>query len=376
MKRFILLSLCLFVAVGVLLLNEERAGSVVTGPCSNCHTMHDSQNGQQVTTGGPYMYLLKGDCIWCHSGASGQLSTAGAPIVYHTSDPTSTGPGATLAGGDFYWVASAGGADDAKGHNVAGLAGPDGNIVTNPPPGYNIANSPYNRGNWLSSQTQVTCAGSTGNIITGCHGDPNTGAFGGHHLNVTGGSDVITGTTVYNSYRFLYGIYGYEDADWQWTASPTDHNEYFGVNGNQNNNNPHTISSFCSQCHGNFHQGTGQGGAYGTGSPWYRHPTDYVLPGTGEYANYNPDNGNVYNIVVPVARPAIPTTAQGPSDVVNPGDDTTRQGAIVMCLSCHRVHGSEYDDILRFNYAAISAGTGNADVGCFVCHTSKNADNP
>ncbi len=373
MKRFILLSLCLFVAVGVvLLLGQERANSVVTGPCSNCHTMHDSQNGAQVTTGGPYQYLLKGDCLWCHSG-TGQNSSAGAPIVFHTTNPTQTGPGSTHAGGDFYWV-NAG--SDAKGHNVAGLAAADANIGTNPPPGYNPANSPYNRGNWASSQTQVTCAGSTGAIITGCHGVPTTGAFGGHHLNVTGGSDVITGTAVYNSYRFLNGIIGYEDADRQWSATNADHNEYHGVNGNNGNTTPSTISSFCAQCHGNFHQDTGANDGYGTSSPWYRHPTDYVLPNSGEYANYNPDNGNTYNIVVPVARPVIPDTATGPSATVTPGNTTSPTGAIVMCLSCHRAHGSEYDDILRFDYSAINAGNGTADVGCFVCHTSKNADNP
>lgn len=372
MKRFILLSLCLLVAAGVLvLLGQERAGSAVTGPCSNCHTMHDSQNGAQVTTGGPYAYLLKGDCLWCHSGATGELSPAGAPIVFHTTAPSGTGPGATLAGGDFYWV-NAG--SDPKGHNVPGVAGPDSLIGTNPPPGYNTAKSPYNRGNWTSSTTQVTCAGSTGAIITGCHGVPTTGAFGGHHLNVTGGSDVINGTAVYNSYRFLNGILGYEDADWQWTATNADHNEYKGVNGNNNYTDKSTISSFCGQCHGNFHQETGASGSYGTGSPWYRHPTDYVLPNSGEYANYNPDNGGTYNIVVPVARPAIPTTATGSSATVTPGDASSTTGAIVMCLSCHRVHGSEFDDILRFDYSLINAGNGTQDIGCFVCHTSKNAD--
>ena len=72
----------------------------------------------------------------------------------------------------------------------------------------------------------------------------------------------------------------------------------------------------------------------------------------------------------PVARPTVPATSS--STVVAGGAGDT--GAIVMCLSCHRAHGSPENDLLRWDYSSIQAGTGTNDNGCFVCHTTKNND--
>src|SRR4030043_1086440 len=107
----------------------------ISGVCSNCHTMHNSQNGigeVQTYSGGiittgvitPQPNLLKADCIACHAGPTGEKN-GDAPIVVHTTNanPTLQGGGYTLAGGDFYWVATGLAATDSKGHNVAGLAG-------------------------------------------------------------------------------------------------------------------------------------------------------------------------------------------------------------------------------------------------------------
>jgi predicted CXXCH cytochrome family protein len=55
-----------------------------------------------------------------------------------------------------------------------------------------------------------------------------------------------------------------------------------------------------------------------------------------------------------------------------------RQGqnsqGIVLCLSCHRAHGSAHDDLLRWDYAGMQAGTTGAEAGsgCFICHTTKD----
>ena len=74
-----------------------------------------------------------------------------------------------------------------------------------------------------------------------------------------------------------------------------------------------------------------------------------------------------YNPVSPVARPGGFAWASGtPSGEVAPGTD------MVMCLSCHRPHGSRYADLLRWDYSAMDAGGGGSDVGCFYCHTTKN----
>lgn len=351
----------------------------ISGVCSNCHTMHNSQNGLgevqtysggSITTGvtTPQQYLLKADCIACHTGATGQTNSFGAPIVVHTTVPSGQGGTYTLAGGDFCWVATGIGTPvDSKGHNVSGLAAADLSILpANTPPGWDAnATSGFAFGQvgstWASNQ--LTCAGTYG-----CHGMHNaTGITGAHHGN-TGLTATQAGTvgtpptTVGSSYRFLGGISGLEQSQWNWNESASSHNEYFGANdtalrGSAGNvyGNKDTISFSCAECHGFFHSyidDTTQG------SPWLRHPTDIALKGTGEYTNYT-----AYSTQAPVARDTVVSSM---SATVTPGDD------IVMCLSCHRAHGSPEPDLLRWTYSGMVAGGGGADTGCFTCHTSKN----
>lgn len=368
-------AVCFIMLLSLLLIS----GSVyaITGVCSNCHTMHNSQNGTRMADrDAPYEYLLRASCIGCHTGSTGQVNSYGAPIVYHTTDPAGQGAGKTLAGGDFYWVASGtAGRDDAKGHNVYGIANADVALGMTPP-GWHPAATPgalndgqINAGGATWS-TQLNCAGQLG-----CHGNHSSasndsGIFGSHHGN-TGGTATQANapTSVGGSYRFLGGINGLEEAGWNWAETASTHNEYFGVNDTANRNqtytaynNKRTISYSCAQCHGYFHSRIDD---TATGSPWLRHPTDVDLPAAGEYATYNPDNSNLYSVEAPVGRATVPASS---SSTVTPGTD------IVTCISCHRAHGSSEPDILRWTYANIQAGTGTADTGCFTCHTQKNAD--
>ena len=80
-----------------------------------------------------------------------------------------------------------------------------------------------------------------------------------------------------------------------------------------------------------------------------------ILNGYGAYTTYDP--------LAPVARPDL-TGWTGPSPLVNEGG--TEQKDMVMCLSCHRAHGSPYPDMLRWDYDALVAGK-----GCYTCHTAK-----
>jgi len=193
---------------------------------------------------------------------------------------------------------------------------------------------------------------------------------GVHHKNADGKLD--TADQVYNSYRFLNGVKGYENTSgsYKWQNFDKDnHNEYFGDDtpmsftdcnichtpqGVQPTN--HTISGFCGTCHREFHTVQGIGGD--TSSPFQRHPTDVVLPGSGEYADYN-GTGNPYSIQAPVARTTVPNSI---GNTVTPGTDA------VMCLSCHMAHASNYSDMLRWDYSTIQLGGAG---GCLLCHTSK-----
>ena len=118
-----------------------------------------------------------------------------------------------------------------------------------------------------------------------------------------------------------------------------------------------------STCHGNFHTlatSTSDGIGVDAVSPFIRHPTDFSLPATGEYAAYIS-----YSLNAPVARLSVPAA---PDSGVSPGSDA------VMCLSCHVAHASDYPSMLRWDYETMIAGNAGAagNTGCFVCHTTKD----
>ncbi len=292
-KGSMLRVLCCILFVLSLLLPSPLLAKI-TGVCSNCHTMHNSQNGSSMNFDGsttPNEVLLRATCLGCHSEANGtswKNGVSGAPIVLNTVEPTyNTAKG--LAGGNFFYVSTT---VDNTGHNV--LSNLDGTLGDTPPGGSFPSGGTYSG--------QLRCAGTRG-----CHGhnagqsgdtavDNQTMAIkGAHHGNDTpplGGSL----TNVADNYRFLLGIKGKEDADWEEDVVNTSHNEYQGATIFTTNT---TISYLCGECHGNsggsgFHNSTGVGSA----SPWLRHPTDALLKSTGEYANYTS-----YSMVAPVARP-------------------------------------------------------------------------
>ncbi|WP_456431000.1 cytochrome c3 family protein [Thermosulfuriphilus sp.] len=324
----------------------------VSGICSNCHTMHYSQGGTALSqwgSSGPYKALLTNDCLGCHTGLNNGANKT--PYVLSTSAPTygNTGTEAntnTLAGGNFYWVSI----DDACGHNVAGVAGVDATLGTTPPGGTDLGQ-------------QLSCAGQYG-----CHGDRTVASdveslLGAHHTD----DSTIDGTTVGKSYRFLKGIVGYEDSDWEYQPTAVAHNQYKGRDRTAETDvDSTTISALCGQCHGDFHAGTNiSNGTWG--SPWLRHPTDYDLGNTSlnsEYRNYPGNYGSgvgTYSVIAPVASEDVSTV----KSTVNFNKDT-----IVTCISCHRAHGTPYKKILRWNYQGWPGGT--SINGCNACHTAKD----
>jgi len=372
--------------VVVLLGIPGKSYPVLQGACSSCHTMHNSQGGDPMNLDSsttPNTGLTRATCYGCHAqGGSSPTVNLGPNIV-----PQVMHSGAThLAGGNFGYITgmAGSGASDSKGHNISDLTGTDSVFAGfKPPPGALIVvagGGPHPGWAFLRSDI-LGCAG-----VNGCHGYRAIGGSaayfvngitGAHHRNVGGKLDNPTEHA--NSYRFLFGVKGYESPDWQENPSVLNHNEYYGrqqpvqlgcsatschqppggivkpANG--------TISQFCATCHGNFHtlaNGDTEGVGSSANSPFKRHPTDLSLPSTGEYAAYT-----IYRLDAPVARIAVP---DAPSSVVTPGSDA------VMCLSCHLAHASNYPDILRWDYNTLTAGNGGAasGTGCFACHSNKD----
>jgi hypothetical protein len=344
----------------------------IEGNCFECHTQNS--NAEEGTVGS----LWRTDCVNCHAMGTDQMVVTlpggiQMPQVFHYDTE------GDLAGGNFAYIAEDGDigpTGSRKGHDVADLFPGDFTF----PPG-------FIHGNSQNYFRKITCAG-----MNGCHGvrnqmvmDPQgtlvprvgmSAIQGAHHANVDG--PLYVADTVANSFRFLMGVQGLEHTyppdRWR-NVSPVIHNEYYGTTfdsgeyrlcttchfGSTQANltsyitTPrHSMSGFCATCHSNFHEKQRL-----PVLAFFRHPSDFVLPNKGEYANYQ-----TYEVTAPVARP---TVYERPSDIVNPGQD------LVMCLSCHVAHASPYDGMLRFDYTRMIAGDagGAFRKGCFACHTSK-----
>lgn len=360
--------ICLFFAL--------PAYATIQGICSDCHTMHNSQNGSSMNfddSATANTALLRTSCLGCHAqGGTTALVAIGddeIPQVMHTDS-------IDLAAGNFAFITGmkGSGADDNKGHNLAELTGSDATVAILPG---GIQQSFHE--DMIVNTSNLTCAGTNG-----CHGyryapvDLPDGITGGHHSNVDGKLDVAD--KIGNSYRFLTGVMGLEDSDWQYTSSSSDHNEYLGMTEpiklgcSSDATSCHsglgvkapngTISQYCATCHGNFHTiqtNVSSGIGPDASSPFIRHPTDILLPNEGEYALYTS-----YQTNVPVARGSVPDAA---SATVVPGSD------VVTCLSCHMSHASNYPDMLRWDYAnGCNANETNSSCGCFSCHTAKDGE--
>lgn len=350
----------MLLAVAAVFSLVSAATAAVTGDCVNCHTMHNSQDGQAMTFGmsnpdQPLGNLLKSDCVGCHSSSGSEtiitIGNSQVPIVYN-----STGTTKSLAGGNFYWVTQSSHGDN-YGHNVFGIAGQDANHLQ----------APGANGIALASD----CAGCHQTLASD---QPTSGCRGCHlplHHSSGNGTAIVDqedgwyrflGSAMFYDWKIRYqayehpeleqGVIGIEDADWEYSADATDHNVYQGTLwGYEKSYRPvnGSIGSFCSGCHGNFHKYDQDG----TGA-WIRHPSDValdMLTAGSEYAEYS------YTTLAPVAYEDVTDTTTTP---------------LVTCLSCHRAHGSEYADMLRWDYGSCQTNTEDAACGCFSCHTAKD----
>ncbi len=319
----------------------------VSGPCVDCHTMHNSQGDATMVTGiadgdPGYGSLTRGTCGGCHSATDTDPLQGSFPRVKLASGSSDTNQ---LAGG--YFTAISGESDD-HGNTEHSI----GSIVE--PAGYDTAGYGGGGGDWYKEANGLKCAGNSG-----CHGnetdtDPAKAIAGGHHANTlkggnTGyrmlqvGSDAIIGTGASDYEKALNAT-----ADGSLAAFSGERN-YYSATADATGG---SISRFCGKCHGDFHgnEGSSNTGVYD--SAWVRHPSDETIPTDwliSSLANYNGLDYK-YNPV-------------GTVDAVAPADNNM----YATCLSCHRAHGSANADILRFAYADQCAD-GTSTNGCLGCH--------
>src|SRR4030067_2476785 len=133
----------------------------VTGNCSNCHTMHNSQGGLHMiylapveTDTSPQGALLRGTCLGCHGRGTTNIVN-NTPQILHIAVTD-------LAGGNFAYINGTGGKprtsgdSNTVGHNVIDL-GANETVLTSPPGDQHNTNV---------TNTNFTCSGAKG-----CHGD-------------------------------------------------------------------------------------------------------------------------------------------------------------------------------------------------------------
>jgi predicted CXXCH cytochrome family protein len=167
------------------------------------------------------------------------------------------------------------------------------------------------------AQADLTCVA--------CHG----GANGGHHT-YAARNTAHAGTASSNSYRMLWTATG---VGVQGTGSAT-----YGQSGSTSYGDAESMNAYCAECHGGFH-----GSNQTSGGEWIRHPTDVSASITGVAYDGS-------------ASLTIPTSATND----------------VLCISCHRPHGSANADLLRFSYAPVKAGDGTQTAtSCETCHGAK-----
>lgn len=360
----ILLTISIAVMAALIAIFSGPAMAKVTGACENCHTMHNSQGGTAGPSGVGYESLLAKECVECHSSSeSSTYDNRGGclvPIVFYTGN---SAPIKYLAGGNFWWVKEGEGAgnDDSKGHNVF-FREDDADLSEGAPGGLRCsANSCH------ANLSQPDDSGGWGEGFKGRYGCQGCHLYVKHHASdhPNGEGGLVT-TAEQGWYRFLArhtnnnGVRGYEDGDWEaghpdLPQGTTGHNEYRGAEGLSGlEGDAYSTTGFCTGCHGDFHSQKSDG-------KWIRHPSDAVIPDKREYAGLG-GGSRLYDPLSPVAKATVDT----PDGTVTPGSD------MVMCLSCHRPHGSPYPDLLRWDYRATEAQGGGEDNGCFYCHTQKN----
>ncbi|HUV50140.1 MAG TPA: cytochrome c3 family protein [Anaerolineae bacterium] len=315
----------------------------VSGPCVDCHTMHNSQGGAVMATGttagdAAYGSLTRGTCGGCHETSTADPLEGGYPRV----KTSSSGDTVQLAGG--YFTATSGQTDN-HGNTEHSI----GSTVE--PAGYNSAGY-VNSTDWYVESNGLKCAGNSG-----CHGnetdtDPAKAIAGGHHANTLKGG--YTGYRMLQIYQTAVIGTGASDYEKALNSAPSadDPRNYYSATADADGG---SISRFCGKCHGDFHGNAGSGNTGVYNSAWVRHPTDALIPTTWEIQTLTN-----YTFLDWKSNPV------GTVNAVAPADDNM----YVTCLSCHRAHGSANADILRFAYADQCAD-GSSVNGCLGCHDKQ-----
>jgi len=333
--------------------------------CESCHTMHNSLRGAGMWTdgsgvqfkSGPTALLLGTDqssaCLNCHerdTTSSYASSTKGVT-------PAGTLPAQMTPGGDFSWIkTSSGTIGERLGHNI--VAADNGytadTTLTKAPGGTYPASSlhcsschdPHGKFRRLADGTIVNGESTSKPIY-------EAGSYPGNEPT----ADFAVGT-----YRLLGGI-GYSPkstpgyaftntvpaamspSSYNRTETSTDTRVSYGAN----------MSEWCANCHASIHSDA-------VGSVVHKAGNGSDL-GSAIAGNYNlyvktgdlsGTSATSYTSLVPFE---LGTTDYTVIDDYAVNDGSKKDGpagsANVLCLSCHRAHGSGWQSMIRYNLSSL-----------------------
>lgn len=389
--------------------------------CTDCHTLHNSENGATVNQsgqGGTQLnreLLKRGDwtdmCLSCHTEGSNTSSTVLLSGVENTGwvappvmsiNGTYTG---SMPAGDFYFSKN----DAKKGHNPSYTKGADltgagtsllmpadATLKALPPGGTSITDKEWSCHSCHGMHSRFSDTYSAwrqlkrkvnGKVVTGSETAGTVETSGGTSGTTTAGYEPIMsnsrGDIQGTTYKFSRADSNpLEGADLMLAESDTNKNVYRGG-----------FSSFCSACHGDFHGGTGETRATDNaktniGQTWQRHPTNVKLNETSivQTNNGSSTSGAKYGIttytkVVSNAQSTNPNPVgyDWRYPLVQDNADFTVKSTVaawsnastalgtsrIMCLTCHKAHASKFDNMTRWDANAHSflASGATSDVG-------------
>ncbi|MBI2932453.1 MAG: cytochrome c3 family protein [Planctomycetes bacterium] len=321
--------------------------------CTQCHTLHNSENGAAIDPAGPNHGLLKAEltdlCLSCHdtAGSNALMSWGGSTPPKVKGTVTNE-----LPGGNFSYSF----ATPSNGHSPMGTGFNEPTLTVAPG---GTVNGGYPR-------TELEC--------TSCHGPHgvNSGIPSGYtfeyrnlkkrmgNFGATPAITLGTSTEVTNS---VIGSGDGDEADIVTAGAAADQNAAIGAT----NHNVYKgeMGKWCGSCHSNTDDvGTGFHGTTLTDPDtadlvaveWSRHPTGTAFR-TSFATAYGANSNFAYPIVTTAA--AASTTAEWP---------VVAAESFVFCLSCHKAHASEYPNALRWDLTSGSGGTSNNRAKCGKCH--------
>ncbi|RJQ17725.1 MAG: hypothetical protein C4560_08425 [Nitrospiraceae bacterium] len=399
--------------------------------CTDCHTLHNSDGGAAVGEAGysgtaNRELLKRGDwtdmCLSCHKDGQNTSATAAldgvedsgwvAPIVMTLDgvDPA----GKSLPAGDFYYS----NLDPKKGHNPAYTKGSMTTatslfmtadpVLGSTPPGGAITDGEWSCHSCHGMHARFSASYSAWRQVKRkVNGVVVTGDVSGFGVETTAGGETQNAAyePIKSNSRGDLQNGGLDYVAARKDANPLEGADLFADESDTNKNVYRGgFSSFCSACHGDFHGGkdetrTTDNGKTRVSGTWLRHPTNVKMNEAGSKYGIS-----TYKVVVTNKQATNPNPVgyDWKYPLVQPDDNFTVKRAVasytdaataigddkIMCLTCHKAHASEFENMTRWDtnaHAFIANGTtdhtggvdqiagDNPAYGCGKCHQKGGA---